>query len=196
MYIKHLELPAESKNNKDTEKKILSQLRNSQSFERGFSTLVQSYQERLYWHIRKMVTLHDDADEVLQITFIKIFKGIINFRGDSKLYTWLYRIATNECLTFLKKRKKYATVDLDNEESGIFNTLKADTYFDGDEATIILNNALETLPVKQKQVFIMRYYDQLSYKDISEMLGTSVGGLKASYHHAVKKIESFVKDAL
>ncbi len=143
-----------------------------------------------------MVTLHDDADEVLQNTFIKIFKGIKNFRGESKLYTWLYRIATNESLTFLKKRKKYATIELDNEESGIYNTLKADSYFDGDEATIILNKALETLPSKQKQVFIMRYYDQLTYKDISDMLDTSVGGLKASYHHAVKKIESFVKNAL
>ena len=179
---------------KDTEKNILLQLRDAQSFEKGFRLLVQTYQERLYWHIRKMVTIHDDADEVLQNTFIKTFKGFKNFRGDAKLYTWLYRIATNECLTFLKKRKRHSTVELDNEESGIANSLKADSYFNGDDAIVVLNKALDILPKKQKQVFIMRYYDELSYKDISEMLNTSVGGLKASYHHAVKKIERFVKD--
>ncbi|MCH2022225.1 MAG: RNA polymerase sigma factor [Saprospiraceae bacterium] len=182
------------KKDKDKEKNILLQLRNSQSFEKGFRLLVQTYQERLYWHIRKMVTIHDDADEVLQNTFIKIFKGFKNFRGDAKLYTWLYRIATNECLTFLKKRKKHSTVDLDNEETGITYSLKADSYFCGDDAVVILNKALDILPEKQKQVFVMRYYDQLSYKDMSEMLDTSVGGLKASYHHAVKKIERYVKD--
>jgi RNA polymerase sigma factor (sigma-70 family) len=181
---------------KDREKNILLQLRNPQSFEKGFRLLVQTYQERLYWHIRKMVTIHDDADEVLQNSFIKIFKGFKNFRGDAKLYTWLYRIATNECLTFLKKRKKHSTVDLDNEESGIANSLKADTYFNGDDAIVVLNKALDILPEKQKQVFIIRYYDELPYKDISEMLNTSVGGLKASYHHAVKKIERFVKDSV
>ena len=182
------------KKDKDTEKNILLQLRNSQSFEKGFRLLVQTYQERLYWHIRKMVIIHDDADEVLQNTFIKVFKGFKNFRGDAKLYAWLYRIATNECLTFLKKRKKHSTIDLDNDESGIANSLKADSYFSGDDAIVVLNKAMDILPKKQKQVFVMRYYDQLSYKDISEMLDTSVGGLKASYHHAVKKIERYVKD--
>lgn len=183
----------QTQHNKDTEKKILSQLRSPQSFERGFRDLVQTYQERLYWHIRQMVNIHDDADEVMQNTFIKIYKGIKNFRGDAKLYTWLYRIATNECITFLKKKKKHATVELDDGESGVANTLKADNYFDGDQATLLLKQALETLPEKQKQVFVMRYYDELTYNEISEMLETSVGGLKASYHHAVKKIEAFVK---
>jgi RNA polymerase sigma-70 factor (ECF subfamily) len=145
---------------KDTEKNILLQLRDAQSFEKGFRLLVQTYQERLYWHIRKMVTIHDDADEVLQNTFIKIFKGFKNFRGDAKLYTWLYRIATNECLTFLKKRKRHSTVELDNEESGIANSLKADSYFNGDDAIVVLNKALDILPKKQKQVFIMSYYDE------------------------------------
>ena len=183
----------QSQDNKDTEKKILLQLRSAQSFESGFRALVQTYQERLYWHIRQMVNLHDDADEVMQNTFIKVYKGIQKFRGDAKLYTWLYRIATNECISFLKKKKKYATVELDDGESGIANRLEADSYFDGDKATSILKQALETLPEKQKQVFILRYFDELAYKEISEMLNTSVGGLKASYHHAVKKIEAFVK---
>jgi len=186
-------LLGEFQHSKDTEKEILLQLRSSKSFNAGFSLLVKTYQERLYWHIRQMVNVHDDADEVLQNAFIKIFKGIKNFRGDAKLYTWLYRIATNECITFLKKKKKYATVELDNEDSGIADSLKADSYFDGDDATYILKQALETLPEKQKQVFVLRYFDELTYKEISTMLDTSVGGLKASYHHAVKKIEAFVK---
>ncbi|WMX15033.1 MULTISPECIES: RNA polymerase sigma factor [unclassified Aureispira] len=183
-----------SQHNKDTEKKILSQLRKPESFEKGFRFLVQTYQERLYWHIRQMVNLHDDADEVLQNTFIKTYRGIKNFRGDAQLYTWMYRIATNEALTFLKKKKKYATVDLDNEEGSLIGSLEADKYFDGNQATILLQEALKQLPEKQRQVFIFRYYDELSYNEISIILGTSVGGLKASYHHAVKKIEAYVRN--
>lgn len=180
--------------NKDTEKIILSQLRKPQSFEKGFRFLVQTYQERLYWHIRKLVNLQDDTDEVLQNTFIKVYRGIANFRGDAQLYTWMYRIATNEALTFLKKKKKHATVDLDNEESGLMESLEADKYFDGDRATVLLQEALEQLPEKQRQVFVFRYYDELSYKEISEIVDTSVGGLKASYHHAVKKIEIYLRE--
>ena len=191
---KHQKLLGQTQHNKDTEKKILLQLRSSESFDKGFRNLVQTYQERLYWHIRQMVNLHDDADEVLQNTFIKIYKGIKNFRGDSKLYTWLYRIATNECMTFLKKKQKHMTVALDNEEGSVAHTLKADNYFDGDKVDVLLKQALATLPEKQRQVFVLRYFDELSYNDISELLNTSVGGLKASYHHAVKKIEAFVKN--
>jgi RNA polymerase sigma factor (sigma-70 family) len=187
-------LSKSAEHNKGTEKKILSQLRKPQSFEKGFRFLVQTYQERLYWHIRQMVNLHDDADEVLQNTFIKVYRGIKNFRGDAQLYTWMYRIATNEALTFLKKEKKRATVGLDNEESGLIGTLEADKYFDGDKAILLLQEALEKLPKKQRQVFVFRYYDELSYNEISEIVGTSVGGLKASYHHAVKKIEAYVKE--
>lgn len=183
-----------AEHNKDTEKKILSQLRKPQSFEKGFRFLVQTYQERLYWHIRQMVNLHDDTDEVLQNTFIKVYRGIKKFRGDAQLYTWMYRIATNEALTFLKKKKKRATVGLDNEENGLIQSLEADRYFDGDKATILLQEALKQLPQKQRQVFVFRYYDELSYNKISEIVGTSVGGLKASYHHAVKKIEIYVKE--
>jgi len=183
-----------AEHNKGTEKKILSQLRESQSFDKGFRFLVETYQERLYWHIRKMVNLHDDADEVLQNTFIKVYRGIAKFRGDAQLYTWMHRIATNEALTFIKKKKKRATVDLDNEESGLIETLEADRYFDGDKATILLQAALEELPTKQRQVFAFRYHDELSYNEISKIVGTSVGGLKASYHHAVKKIEAYVRE--
>ena len=178
---------------KDTEKNILLLLGDASTFEKGFCLLVQTYQERLYWHIRAMVNLHDDTDEVLQNTFIKVYRGFKNFRKDAKLYTWLYRIATNEALTFLKKRNKHNTIELDNTDTGIANTLKADSYMDSNEVEMLLQAALDTLPEKQKEVFTMRYYDELSYKEISAMLETSVGGLKASYHHAVKKIESFIK---
>jgi len=183
-----------AQHNKDTEKKILSQLKKPQSFEKGFRFLVQTYQERLYWRIRQIIDLHDDADEVLQNTFIKVYRGIESFRGDAQLYSWMYRIATNEALTFLKKKKKRAIVGLDNEEGGLIETLEADNYFDADRATILLEEALEQLPEKQRQVFIFRYYDELSYNEISEIVGTSIGGLKASYHHAVKKIEVYIKE--
>lgn len=179
--------------NNDIEKKILAELRNSLSFEKGFRLLVQTYQERLYWHIQKMLEAHQDTDEVLQNTFIKIYRGIHNFRGEAKLYTWLYRIATNECLTYLSKKKKQQHLCIDDIENGVANSLEADDYFDEELATILLKEAIETLPDKQRQVFVLRYYNELSYKEISAILETSVGGLKASYHHAVKKIESFVK---
>lgn len=178
--------------NKDTEKKILSQLRKPQSFEQGFSALVQTYQERLYWHIRSMVGDHHAADEVLQNTFIKIYKGIKNFRGEAALYTWMHRIATNESLSYLKKRKRRATVALEDGPAGVLASKGSTDGLNGDQITQLLQRALETLPEKQQQVFIGRYYDNLSYKELSSRSGTSVGGLKASYHHAVKKIEAFV----
>lgn len=181
---------------KDTEKKILLLLADSQSYEKGFSLLVQTYQERLYWHIRQMLDAHDAADEVLQNTFIKIYKGIANFRGDAQLYTWLYRIASNECLTFLSKKKKTAFVDFDSPENNVANTLQSDDYFDSEGALVLLQKAIDTLPEKQKEVFIMRYYDELSYNEIAAMTGITEGGLKASYHHAVKKIEEYIKNKI
>ncbi len=172
--------------------KILEWLQGGQYVERGFSALMEQYQERMYWHIRRIVTDHEDANDVLQNTFVKVFKNIGSFKAKSKLYTWLYRIATNEAITFMdKKRRKYAS-SIDDEEANLANKLEADPYFDGDEAQIKLQQALSRLPDKQKMVFNMRYFDNMSYKEISEVLGTSVGGLKASYHHAVKKIEEFV----
>lgn len=179
---------------KDTEKKILSLLADSQSFEKGFRLLVQTYQERLYWHIRQMLGEHDATDEVLQNTFIKTYKGIANFRGDAQLYTWLYRIASNECLTFLNQKKKNEFVDFDSAANSAAHTLTSDDYFDDQEALTLLQQALDTLPEKQKEVFMLRYYDDLSYNEIAKITGITEGGLKASYHHAVKKIEEFIKN--
>lgn len=176
-----------------TDEKLLLLLKNETSKEKGFRLLVEQYQERLYWHIRRMVVGHEDANDVIQNTFIKVFKSIHRFEGKSALYTWLYRIATNEAITFINKRKKKATADLDDEESNLTNQLEADEYFDGDRAEMLLQKSLAALPQKQRLVFQLRYFEELSYQEISEVLDTSVGALKASYHHAVKKIETYFK---
>ena len=168
----------------------------SSDYQRGFSLLVKTYQERLYWHARGMVGLHEDADEVLQNTFIKVYKGIAKFQGNSKLYTWLYRIATNEALTFLEKRKRQQTATLDDTENGLANTIKADSYVDSENLDALLRLAIQALPEKQRQVFLLRYYDEMPYEQISDITDTSVGGLKASYHHAAKKIEAFIKERI
>lgn len=146
----------------------------------------------MYWHIRRQVHFHEDADDVLQNTFIKVFKNIKGFEGKSKLYTWMYRIATNESINYINKNKKYKVYQEENDK--LILDLKADTYFDGDNAKALLIQAIEKLPAKQKTVFNMRYFENLSYQDISEILETSVGALKASYHHAMKKVESFLKE--
>lgn len=173
---------------------ILSLLKEEHSYERGFRALMQKYQERLYWHTRRMVFEHDDANDVIQNTFVKVFKSIHRFEGKSKLYTWLYRIATNEAITFLNRKKKKSMSSLDDEESHISEKLEADAYFDGDEIQRRLQKALSGLPEKQRIVFSMRYYEEMTYKEISEVLETSVGALKASYHHAVKKIENYFRE--
>ncbi|MEM1318770.1 MAG: sigma-70 family RNA polymerase sigma factor [Bacteroidota bacterium] len=174
---------------------ILALLKEQVSYEKGFRLLMQKYQERLYWQVRRMVFEHDDANDVIQNVFIKVFKSINRFEGKSSLYTWLYRVATNESITFLNKKKRKTAASLDDEEHNLSNQLKADPYFDGDEAQRLLQQALQQLPDKQRLVFNMRYYDELSYQEISDILETSVGGLKASYHHAVKKIERFFRGA-
>ncbi len=174
---------------------IITLLCSDDQTEAGFRALMQKYQERLYWHIRRMVVEHEDANDVTQNTFIKVYRNIKSFQGNSKLYTWLYRIATNEAITFLNKKKKKPTTSMDNEEYDLTNTLKADEYFDGNELQLNLKKAISTLPQKQLQVFNLRYYDEMSYQEISEILDTSVGALKASYHHAVKKIEAYFKDS-
>jgi RNA polymerase sigma factor (sigma-70 family) len=161
--------------------------------EGGFRSLMHQYQEQTYWHIRRMVTTHEDADDVVQNTFIKVFKNLDKFKGNSKLYTWIYRIATNESLTFLKSRKKRHSESIDETENAIENSLVADDYFDGNNAQVILQRAIIALPEKQKAVFNLRYYEEMPYSDMSEVLETSVGALKASYHHAVRKIEEFIK---
>ena len=157
-----------------------------------FEDLVSQYKERLYWHIRRMVITHDDADDVLQNTFIKVYKNLHNFNGESQIYTWLYRIATNESLTFIKKRKRTTQIGSEELKESLVANLTSDPYFNGDEAQLTLQKAIDTLPAKQKQVFVMKYFDELQYNEISEILDTSEGALKASYHHAVKKITEYV----
>ncbi len=173
---------------------ILQWLKTPGSQEKGFRALVAKYSERLYWHIRKMVVDHEDANDVLQNTFIKTYRGIGNFKGDSALYTWLYRIASNEGLTHLKKKQRKQTMDIDDETLHLDNRLKSSTYFEGDQVQHVLQLAIATLPEKQRVVFNLRYFENMKYDDMSEVLETSVGALKASYHHAKSKIETFVKN--
>jgi len=175
-----------------TDQEILDIIRQRGQVDKGFRLLVEAFQERLYWHIRRMVIDHEEANDLLQETFIKAYRNIGNFEGKSALYTWVYRIATNECLTHLQRKKKHNNTSLDASDT-IGRQLEADEWFDGDEAQLILQEAIATLPDKQRLVFNMRYYDEMNYQDMSDALDTSVGALKASYHHAVKKIETFVK---
>jgi RNA polymerase sigma-70 factor (ECF subfamily) len=177
---------------KETDQKILQLIRNPATERSGFQLLYTSYAERLYWHLRGVLNNHNDADDVLQDVFVKAWKGLKNFRGDSALYSWLYRIGTNECITFMKKRQKNLSISIHDDENGYEETIEAKGDIDTVKTLELLQNALDTLPEKQKQVFCLRYYDELSYKEISEQLGTSVGALKASYHHAVSKIQEYI----
>ncbi len=173
---------------------LVEQLQNVNTKEQAFRVLIKEYKERLYWHIRKIVISHDDADDVLQNTFIKIFKGIDRFKSDSKLYSWMYRIATNESITFINKRAKERNIDISQMKTELVSNLNSDQWFQGDEIQLILQKAIATLPEKQQLVFNMKYFDNMKYQDISEVLETSVGALKASYFHAVKKVEAFVRN--
>ncbi len=179
---------------RNIEEQLLEELRDPRTQRQGFSKLVAEYSERLYWQIRKMVLSHDDANDILQDVFIKAWTNIENFRGDAKLTTWLYRIAINESITFINKKRNQNNISVDNDDSFLLNTLEGDQYFDGDEAQKLLQEAILKLPEKQRLVFQMKYFDEMKYDDMSEILGTSVGALKASYHHAVKKIENFLTD--
>ena len=161
---------------------------------KAFELLINTYKDRLYWHIRRIVLDHDDTDDVLQNTFIKVFRSIDGFKGNSKLYSWMYRIGTNEALTFIKLKSKKLGVGMDEMQERMAERLEADVYFEGDEIQLKLQKAIASLPEKQKLVFNMKYYEEMKYDDISEILGTSVGSLKASYHLAVKKIESYIKE--
>ena len=171
---------------------LIERLKDPKTQQKAFSELVDLYKERLYWHIRKIVISHEDADDVLQNTFIKIFKNITNFKGNSKLYTWMYRIATNEAITHINKRAITQEIDSDEVRKKMVEQLNNDPYFDGDEIQLKLQKALALLPQKQQLVFNMRYFDEMKYDDISDVLQTSVVALKASYHHAKKKIEDYL----
>lgn len=176
------------------DKELLFQFREAATKEQAFTALVKKYQEKLYWHVRRLVVDHDDANDVMQNMFIKVWKALENFREDSQLYTWLYRIATNEALTFLEQQKKRNTVSLGDEEDGLSHKVKADTNFDANRLEWKLQVAIQQLPDKQRVVFNLRYYDEMPYHEMSRVLETSEGALKASYHHAAKKIEEFLKN--
>jgi len=176
------------------EKVLVKQLQDKKTQNKAFKELIDLYKERLYWHIRKMVISHDDTDDVLQNTFIKIFRNIGSFKGNSKLYSWIYRIATNEAITHINKKAIMQRIDSDEIRQRMVENLEADVYFEGDEIQLKLQKALVRLPQKQQLVFNMRYFDEMKYEDISDILETSVGGLKASYHHARKKIETYLKE--
>ncbi|WP_238988339.1 RNA polymerase sigma factor [Aureibaculum marinum] len=173
---------------------LISELKNPLTQEKAFRKLMSLYKERLYWHIRKIVISHDDADDVLQNTFIKIYRNIDKFNAESKIYSWMYRIATNEAITFINKRAKSNNIDISELQNKMIENLESDVYFDGNEIQLKLQKAIATLPQKQQLVFNMKYFDAMKYQDISEILETSVGALKASYHHAVKKIEKFLTE--
>ena len=159
----------------------------------AFNQLVRIYQQKVYWHIRKMVIDHDDADDLTQETFIKIWKALDNFKGDSQLFTWIYRIATNECLNHLAKKKRRFFLPINDITEELSNKIDDSNLISGDEIQLKLQKALLTLPDKQRLVFNMKYYEEMKYEKISEITGTSVGALKASYHLAVKKVEEHLK---
>jgi RNA polymerase sigma factor (sigma-70 family) len=177
-----------------TDTELLIQFRDPVTKERAYTAIIKKYQEKLYWHIRRMVVDHDDANDVLQNVFIRVWKGLENFREDSQLYTWLYRIATNESLTFIEQQKKRSTVSLNDDEGGLSNKVRADQHFDFQKLEWKLQLAIQQLPDKQRVVFNLRYYDEMPYEEMSKVLETSEGALKASYHHAVKKIEDYLKN--
>ncbi|WP_121665730.1 RNA polymerase sigma factor [Mesonia aquimarina] len=176
------------------EARIVKNLQEKKNPDKAFNELVDLYKERLYWHIRNMVKNHEDANDLLQNTFIKIFRYIHNFKGESKLYSWMYRIATNETITFLNKKAKRLKLSSQELQDFLVNNLESDAHFEGDKIQLLLQKAIATLPEKQQQVFNMKYFQQLKYKEIAEILEVSEGALKSNYHHAVKKVEKFVKE--
>ena len=174
------------------DKELLLQFKEDSTRESAYTRIIKKYQERLYWHIRRLVIEHEDANDVLQNMFIKVWKGLDNFREDSQLYTWLYRIATNESLTFLQQQKKRRSVSLSDDENFLSNKLQADKDFDGQKLEWKLQLAIQKLPERQRTVFNLRYFSEMPYEEMSRVLETSEGSLKASYHHAVKKIEDYI----
>ncbi len=176
------------------DKDLLLKLRDPESKNYGFNLLVRKYQQKVYWHIRKMVIDHDDADDLVQESFVKVWKNIDSFREDAQLYTWIYRIATNECLNFLRKKKNKYFLPIHDVQHELTQKLDSGHHIDGDEIQLKLQKALLKLPDKQRLVFNMKYFDEMKYEEISEITDTTVGSLKANYHHAVKKIEEFLKE--
>lgn len=177
-----------------SDNELLSQFRDENTRSYAFYRIVQEYQEKMYWFIRRMVINHDDANDLVQDVFIKAWEGLDNFRGDCSLSSWLYKIAHNTTITFLNKKRKMFFIPIVDVEKKLTRTLKSDSSFEGDEIQLKLQKAILSLPEKQRVVFNMKYYDNMKYEQMSEVLGTSVGALKASFHHAVKKIEEFIRN--
>lgn len=175
------------------EKKLVEQLQDERTANQAFRTLMQLYGEKLYWQIRRLVVSHDDANDLLQNSFIKVWNNIHSFRGEAKLSTWLYKIAVNESINFLNKERNKREVKDDSDDSFLLESIEADPWFDGDELQKELQRAIAKLPEKQRLVFNMRYFDEMKYEEMSDILGTSVGALKASYHHALKKVETAIR---
>lgn len=178
----------------NSENLLIQRLKEKSSTEIAFKELVTLYKERLYWHIRNMVKDHEDAHDVLQNTFLKIFKNIKQFKGESQLFSWMYRIATNEAITFLNKKSRNQQITSEELQNQLINNLESDVYFEGNDIQLKLQRAIATLPEKQQQVFNMKYFEDLKYREIAEILETSEGALKASYHIAAKKIEQYLKN--
>lgn len=178
------------------EKEVIALLQEPRRQREAFGRIVNEYSEQLYWQIRRMVFSHDDANDILQNTFVKAWLNIDYFRGEAKMSTWLYRIALNECLTFLNKQRAINHLSIDEVNIDMFQKLESDPYFDGDETQKTFLKAIQALPEKQRIVFNLKYFKEMKYEEISEIIGTSVGALKASYHHAVKKIEAFLEKEL
>lgn len=176
------------------EQELVMALKSDADKEKAFRDLMSQYKERLYWHIRNMVLDHDDADDVLQNTFIKVYRNIDSFKGDSKLYTWMYRIATNEAITFMRKRAKRNNITMEEVKDHAINNLESDVYFEGGAIELNLQKAIASLPERQQLIFNMKYFEDHTYEQLSEILDISVGGLKSSYHIAVKKITAYLKD--
>ena len=176
------------------EKEIVVLLQDPARQREAFARIVKEYSEQLYWQIRRLVLTHDDTNDIQQNTFIKAWTNIEYFRGDAKMSTWLYRIALNECLTFLNKQRASQQLSIDEAETEMMNQLESDTYFDGDETQKIFLQAVKQLPDKQQMIFNLKYFKEMKYEEISEILGTSIGALKASYHHAVKKNRIFFRE--
>lgn len=175
-----------------SEDEIVEKLRNPDTRRDAFTKVVKEYSEKLYWLIRKMVLSHDDANDILQNTFMKAWANLDNFRGEANVYTWMYKIAVNETISFLNRQRAINCISIDDADVFMLEKLRGDEYFDGDALQLKLKEAILSLPEKQRIVFLMKYHDEMKYEDMSNVLGTSVGALKASYHHATKKIEAFL----
>lgn len=177
-----------------TDEDIIEKIKDNKTVDYGFNLLMEKYQEKVYWVIRRMVIDHESSDDIAQETFVKVWKNLDKFKGESKLYTWIYRIATNEALTHLRKKKRRFFLSIGDVENELISTLEADTYYSGDEIQLKLQKAILTLPEKQRLVFNMKYFEELKFREIAEVLEVTVGSLKAQYHHAVKKIEKYLKE--